>query len=253
MKSEFVQRGRSNACAALLHLSKHCAVSVRFIAFELALYLFQTNLTDAALSSCDLQNRLCRNKCLLENLLAVSAEQENPIHTKCIEILCNLTRFSANASAMTRFEGLVDALVAACESSDTPEDRLLALRALQNLSADSSCKTILANESVLSAMCASALRRGAEEEREAAVAFLYNVSTEPGAVVSITNTKNVVATLVHLAHHPESSSSVRLMSCDALATISLWLQTLAGTGRVPTDCENVPLPSQRTTGWDRWD
>jgi hypothetical protein len=43
------------------------------------------------------------------------------------------------------------------------------------------------------------------------------------------------------------------MACDALATISLWLQTLAGTGRVPPEVENVPLPSQKTTGWDRWD
>lgn len=144
--------------------------------------------------------------------------------------------------------------MAASESSDDPEDRLSALRALQNMSADSYSKTLLANESVLSAICTSALRRGGSDaEREAAVALLYNVSTEPGAVVSITNTKNVVATLVHLAHHPESASNVRLMACDALATISLWLQTLAGTGRVPQDVDNVPLPSQKTTGWDRWD
>jgi hypothetical protein len=31
MYAEFVQRARSNACAALLHLSKHCAISVRSI------------------------------------------------------------------------------------------------------------------------------------------------------------------------------------------------------------------------------
>jgi hypothetical protein len=197
---------------------------------------------------------LCGNACLLENLVAVSSERGNPIHTKCLEILCHLTRFPANAPAMTAFEGLVDALVSAIGSSEDPADRVAALRSLQNMSADSYSKTLLANESVLSAICAAALRRGgSEEEREAAVAFLYNVSTEPGAVVSITNTKNVVATLVHLAHSPDSASSVRLMACDALATISLWLQTLAGTGRVPPEVENVPLPSQKTTGWDRWD
>lgn len=186
--------------------------------------------------------------------MAVTREHDNPIHTKCLEILCNLSRFPANAASMTRFPGLVDALVAASDSPDSAEDdRIHALRSLQNLSADSSSKTLLATEAVLSSLSAAALRSGSGGEKDAAVAFLYNVSTEPGAVVSITNTKNVVATLVHLAHHPESSHAVRLMSCDALATISLWLQTLAGTGKVPADVPNVPLPSQTTTGWDRWD
>jgi len=168
-----------------------------------------------------------------------------------LEILSNLTRFPSNASIMTRFPKLVDALVTASDSS-LPDDRVSALRTLQNLSSDSSSKTLLSNETVLSAMSAAALRR-APDEKEAAVAFLYNVSTEPGAVVSITNTKNVVATLVHIAHHPESASHIRLMACDALATIGLWLQTLAGTGKVPADVPNVPLPSQKTSGWDRWD
>jgi hypothetical protein len=196
---------------------------------------------------------LCSNKCLIENLMAVTHEHDNPIHTKCLEIVCNLSRFPANAPSLTRFPGLVDTLVAASDSPENVEDdRVHALRTLQNMSADSSSKTLLATEAVLSSLSAAALRSG-NDEKEAAVAFLYNVSTEPGAVVSITNTKNVVATLVHLAHHPESSPNVRLMSCDALATISLWLQTLAGTGKVPADVPNVPLPSQKTTGWDRWD
>ena len=90
-------------------------------------------------------------------------------------------------------------------------------------------------------------------EKEIAVATLYNISTDRSAVTAITNTKNVVATLVHLAHSPDSSSEVRLLACEALATISLWLQTLAGTGKVPDGVANIPLPSQKTTGWERWD
>jgi hypothetical protein len=152
---------------------------------------------------------------------------------------------------MARYDGLVDSLVIAAESQSA-ECRLSALRALQNMSADSSSKTVLATDTVLNAMTTYALRKEAEE-KEVAVAFLYNVSTEPGAVVSITNTKNIVATLVHLAHHPDSTPQVRLMSCDALATISLWLQTLAGTGKVPKEEMNVPLPSHKTSGWERFD
>jgi hypothetical protein len=145
----------------------------------------------------------------------------------------------------------LDTLVAAAEST-IDIDRVTALRSLQNLSGDSSSKAILATDGILSSITACALRNTLEE-REAAVAFLYNVSTEPGAVVAITNTKNVVATLVHLAHHPGSTSDVRLIACDALSTISLWLQTLAGTGRVPKDLPNIPLPSHKTTGWSRWE
>jgi len=187
----------------------------------------------------------------MHNLLLVAVDHDSVLHTKALEILCNLTRFPSNTSFMTRCENLVDTLVAAADSS-IQEDRVAALRALQNLSADSSSKALLASEAVLNSMTACALRDN-PEEKEAAVALLYNVSTEPGAVVSITNTKNVVATFVHLAHHPDSPSNIRLMACDALATISLWLQTLAGTGKVPKDMANVPLPSMKTSGWERWD
>lgn len=91
------------------------------------------------------------------------------------------------------------------------------------------------------------------EEQLGAVAALYNLSTEPGAVVPLTNTRNVVATLVHLAHNAVSTPELRNMACDALATIGLWLQTLAGSGVVPPSIETELLPSHQTTGWQRWD
>ena len=175
----------------------------------------------------------------------------NPIHTKCLEILSNLTRFPANNGHLTRFDGVVETLVNAA-SSPLTEVRMSALRSLQNMSADPSSKAMLATGSVLNLLTASAMRKDLTE-KEVAVAALYNITTEPGAVTAITNTKNVVATLVHLAHSPDSSSEVRLRACEALATISLWLQTLAGTGKVPEGITNIPLPSQKTTGWERWD
>ncbi|GKY91039.1 hypothetical protein MPSEU_000076700 [Mayamaea pseudoterrestris] len=221
--AEFLPKARSNACAVLLHLSKHCAVS----------------------------SHLCSDSKVVESLVQVAGETENQLHSKCLEIISNLTRFPSNTSFLTRYAGLVEILI---EAADSPVevDRIFALRSLQNMSADSSSKALLATEAVLSKITVCALRNKAEE-REASVAFLYNVSTEPGAVVAITNTKNVVATLVHLAHHPDSSTDIRIMACDALATISLWLQTLAGTGRVPKDLPNIPLPSHKTSGWNRWE
>jgi hypothetical protein len=187
----------------------------------------------------------------MNNVILVSNEVANPIHTKCLEVLLNLSRFPSNNARLTPYRGVVETMLSA-GSSKVPEDRLVALRTLQNMSSDTSSKALLATDSVLSFLTACGMRK-CPEEKEAAVSTLYNITTEPGAVVAITNTKNAVATLVHLAHNPNSSSTVRLMACEALATISLWLQTLAGTGKVPTGVDNVPLPSQKTTGWERWD
>ena len=185
-------------------------------------------------------------------MAAVAREVNHPIHTKCLEILSNLSRLPANNSILTRFDGLVDTLVQASNSAKA-ENRIFALRTLQNMSADTKSKTLLATSpGVLNLLTSCAMRKDLEE-KDIAIATLYNLSTEPGAVTAITNTKNVVATLVHLAHSPDSSSHVRLLACEALATLSLWLQTLAGSGMIPEGVDQVPLPSQKTSGWDRWD
>lgn len=222
-QGEFVEQARSNACAALLHMSKQCAISPV----------------------------LCANDTFLYSLVAVAKETNNPIHTKCLEIICNLTRFPSNNAILTRYNGLIETLLSSCNSS-IPEGRLSALRSLQNMSADPASKALLASPPVLTLMTSCAMRK-VPSEKEVAVAILCNITTEPSAVTAITNTKNVVATLVHLAHSPDSSSSVRLLACDGLATISLWLQTLAGTGKVPTGMPNVLLPSQHAAHWERWD
>jgi len=201
--------------------------------------------------SLSLQQQLCSSSILMDSLIKVSAETENSIHSKCLEILCNFTRFQANNSNLTLYEGLIQLLLDAA-ASDTQVDRIMALHCFQNMSGDGSSKLTLATDSVLSLMTSCAMHKS-PEEKEAAIATLYNITTEPGAVVSITNTKNVVATLVHVAHNPESTPSIRLLACEALATISLWLQTLAGTGNVPQGLPNIPLPSQKTSGWERWD
>jgi hypothetical protein len=184
-------------------------------------------------------------------LVHVSHEYDNPIHTKCLEILCNMTRFPHNNASMAMFPGLVDTLVVSGRAK-MDDDRVWSLRTLENLSSDATGKNVLANNIVLELLSVSIMRNHPDEQ-VAAIATIYNLSTEPGAVVPLTNTKNVVATLVHVAHSPDSSSGVRLMACDALATLGLWLQTLAGAGVVPGGTQAVPLPSYATVGWQRWD
>lgn len=221
---EIVKLGQLNACATLLHLSKQCGATPQ----------------------------MCLNGRLMDALIEVGGKADDPLHTKCLEILCNLSKFPHNAGFMAKYPGLVDTLVVN-GSSKRVLDRTWSLRTLQNLSSDVAGKTVLANNVVLEMLSVSVMRDVLDEQM-AATATLYNLSTEPGAVVPLTNTKNVVATLVHVAHNPESPSEVRIMACDALATLGLWLQTLAGAGTVPEDVdESIALPSYVTAGWQRWD
>lgn len=220
---EFLGQARVNACATLSHLSKHCSIS----------------------------DQLGANETLIDSVVKVSKEFENPIHTKCIEIICNISRFPSNTADMARNDALINVLLK-CGKSKKLEDRIWALRTFQNIASDSTSKVILANTRVLTLLSICAMRKDYDEQ-VAAVAGLYNLSTEPGAVVPLTNTRNVVATLVHLAHNTVSTAEVRHMACDALATIGLWLQTLAGSGKVPFGVNKMLLPSHATTGWERWD
>ena len=187
----------------------------------------------------------------MRSVVSVSREFDNPIHTKCLEIVFNLTRFPSNASTLARNDDLIETLLK-CGKSKLLEDRVWCMRSFQNLTADSASKVLLANGRVLTLLSICSMRKDTSEQG-AAVAALYNLSTEPGAVVPLTNTRNVVATLVHLAHSAVSEPEIRQMACDALATIGLWLQTLAGSGTVPDGVKKVLLPSHTTTGWQRWD
>jgi hypothetical protein len=197
------------------------------------------------------QNYLVTNQNLVQSLIEVSTEFETPIHTKCIEILCNLTRFPANSELLARNSELIDALVR-CGKSKDQDDRIWSMRSFQNLGADSACKAVLANSQILTLLSICAMRDNYDEQH-AAIASIFNLSTEPGAVVALTNTRNVIATLVHLAHNHSSAREIRRMACDALATIGLWLQTLAGSGTIPKDIEHVFLPTHTSSGWEKWD
>ena len=221
--SDAKKRARMNACAVLLHLSKECSIS----------------------------QELCSSGTLKDALVASSREVNNPIHTKCLEIMCNLSRFPHNNADLVKYPGLVDTLVHNGHHDDDV-DRLWSVRTLQNLSSDPSAKCCLAQLEVLELLSMSMMRQK-HEEQLAATSALYNISTEPGAVVPLTNTRNVVATLVHVAHSPTSESTVRTIACDALATLGLWLQTLSGSGTYPEGVTAVPLPSYMTTGWKRWE
>ena len=195
---------------------------------------------------------MCNFKIVIDTLTKVSLEFTSiPVHTRCVEILCHLTRFQFNNTYLADNKTLVETLIA-CGKSKINEDRLWALRALQNLTSDGKSKQHLASTSLLTLLSVSAMRKD-EEEQVAAVGSLLNLSTESANIVPLTNTKSVLATLVHLAHNTNSSFEVRRMACNTLSNISLWLQSLAGKGTVPDDVDKVLLPSNVASGWQRWE
>jgi hypothetical protein len=188
---------------------------------------------------------------MLENIVFIASIFDNPLHTRCIEIICNLTRFPSNNARLASNPKVVETLLL-CGKSKIPEDRLWAIRTIQNLCSDASSKVTLATGPILSMLSTSAMRKDYDEQY-AAVGALMNLSTEPGSIVPLTNTKTVVATLVHLAHSPNTPAQVRKIACDSLATIGLWLQTLASAGTVPEEIPFSPLPTHSATGWLRWE
>jgi len=221
--SDFLAKSQLSACATLTHLTKYCANAPS----------------------------LCNNEELLNNIIFLAGILDNPLHTRCIEMLCNFTRFPSNNTKLANMPSCIDMLLLTGKSKNA-EDRMWSIRTIQNLCSDASSKVGLATGAMLSLLSTAAMRKDYEEQY-AAVGALMNLSTEPGSIVPLTNTKTVVATLVHLAHSPNTPGAVRKIACDSLATIGLWLQTLASAGTVPEEIPFSPLPTHSATGWLRWD
>jgi hypothetical protein len=220
--SMFLNPARVCACAALIHLSKDCACIAQ----------------------------MCKSSKLLNTLALVCNEQDFEARTKSIEVLCNLTRFPWNQKILASNENVMQSLIK-CLKSTSACDRKWAARALQNICSDQSSRVSIAKQPLLLSLGLSALSDEAEEQY-AAVAALLNLSCEPGVVTAMINTRNVVSTLIHLTYDNSTSAEVRLMSCDALASIGMWLQTVAITANVPDGME-ATLPTSIISGWERYE
>lgn len=187
---------------------------------------------------------------LLGSLLAHARENGSTLRPRCLEILANFSRLPTNNTTLTIYPELIEVLVEVLASPHF-EDRLWALRCFINLSSDSTSKRRLATNAVIEKLIIIATSQE-NEEKELAVATLYNIITDPGAVIAIANCHNVVASLVYLAHDTNSPNNVRDTACEALSIISLWFQTVAGSGSIPDGLPNVPLPTLKSLCWECW-
>jgi hypothetical protein len=195
---------------------------------------------------------MCSDHKIIENIAIVSQETTSTVHTKCIEILCNLTRFSGNNSALSRSAQVCDALLT-CGVSDIDEDRLWTMRSLQNMSADPSCKSGIATPSVIEMLRVSAVNLEQVNEHEAAVAALANLCTDASTVVQLANSKMIIPTLIRIAHSTDYSPEVHFIACNAISRIAVWFQTFASATPVSDDTNYDPLPTMEAKGYMRWD
>ena len=195
---------------------------------------------------------MCADHNVIENIAVVCQESSNPVHTKCIEIICNLTRFTGNIAALSRSGSVFDALCS-CGISAINEDRLWTMRSIQNMTADSSCKIRLATDPILEMIRSSAENLERTEESEAAVAALANLCTDAASVLQVANCKKLLPTLINAAYSSEYEPEVNFHACNAISRISIWLQKFAGATNVVDESFKEQLPTFTTRGHMRWD
>lgn len=195
---------------------------------------------------------MCLDTNVIDALLILSQQYEHPMHTKCLEVLFNLTRLPSNNEILAEHRSAIPVVLKVATAEDE-EDRVLAMRVLQNISAGKAGKKVLVSTFALELLSMSALRGTEAEEQKASVAALFNLSTDPGCLMGLINTRDVLASLVLVVGDMNNSSDVRMMACDMLSTIGLWLQKLTRASTIPAGVSNGAIPTNVTAGWNRWE
>ena len=90
------------------------------------------------------------------------------------------------------------------------------------------------------------------EDHEAAISIISNLCTDPSSAVVIVNAEMAVKVLVIVANDIDYSPEIQVVACDALATLSMWLQRVARAATIPENYSFEPLPTLKTTGYMRY-
>lgn len=194
---------------------------------------------------------MCKSESTLKNLALSCQDLNDPVHSRCMEALCQLTRFPGNNEILASSEDVQEAL-RVCGGSVNNTDRLWTVRALQNITAYSSKSGTFISSEILKNLCSSAEKLDFVEEHETAISVIGNLCTNPVGVVQVTNTENVMRILVTVAHSVEYFPEIQFVACDAIATIAVWMQRMASAGSVPEGYSFAPLPSLKSTGYMRY-
>ena len=187
----------------------------------------------------------------LKNLAYACREVDSPIRGRCFEIMANMTKFPGNGPKLATCSEAIEALSEGA-TSQNDDDRIWALRSLQNITADAPNKVEIATASFLEIISNCAVRLEIEDEQDAAISILLNLSTEPGTIVQFTSSKSFISSLVQIVNNDDYDPDIQFMACDILCTISMWLQNLSAGGSIPVGVTGLALPSHVSTGHMRW-
>ena len=213
---EFLSLACVNCCAAFSHLAKDCASSAI----------------------------LCKDEAFISALLSLCSNTRTPMFKRCLELLAHLTRFSGNCEVLASNGAIVQVLVTSGKAKCL-EERLCALRSFQNISAVcAESRMILAADSVLGPLVSAAFE-GTKDEQEASLGTILNLALETGTLVSLTNTKNFTAVLIHIINSADASSTSCERARQILRLIANWMNTLADTGTGNAADNTIFKP----TGW----
>jgi len=216
---EFFSLARMNCCAAFSHLAKDCFASAQ----------------------------LGRHDSFLDAIVTLCNNSRSPMYSHCLEILCHLTRFPGNVDILASRASVIKILITSGKAR-TVRERLWALRSFQNLAFDSVSRISLATDPVLVLLSTCAFQ-GTKEEQDAAMGAIMNIALEPGTIISLTNTKSLIAILVNITNNTEPSSEVCVRARRTLKVIGTWINTLAGEDEQEDKNERLSLvPS----GWMKW-
>jgi hypothetical protein len=175
---------------------------------------------------------------------------DDPVHSRCLETICYLSRFPANNVILA--ENVVLEALFKCGTSSIQNDRLWTLRAMQNITAHAMNHGLIVSEKFLEVLCTSAQNVENLEESEAAISVIGNLCTDPSFMVQVTNTENLMRALVTAAHSTKYSQESQFISCDALATVAMWLKKVAEGGTVPKGFTFDSLPTFQIAGYMRY-
>ena len=130
---------------------------------------------------------------------------------------------------------------------------------------------------LLTALCLCMMNDGYEDQQLSATSALRNLSDEPANAIPFTNAKDCLLSLIKVANMDRmmaltskrnkakrtlstKEEMMQFYACDAIATISFWMKTVADTNRkrMPKakDKEKMNVDSVcgplKVTGWEQW-
>lgn len=207
---------------------------------------------------------IAKERALIEELFEVSLQFSSPSHVRALSILAHMTRHKQNCHLLVRkHESFLLLLQVVASDSPDSEGRRYALCALQNLSADISCRVAVASTPNMMKCLVNRLKGCSEKETVAAMATLQHLADDPANLnqfIAAENCISFISVLARSDYYGEKETGVAaFLAKNTLATLSHWFRRIATSGsgllvseaggRDPRVLHDASLQTLRYEGW----